>query len=574
MIQIYTLTYGSESLVLQDAPEGWNDLKYTIARNETYHGLFFDFSGVLRFAGDGKEFIDTILTNDGFEVEIGITIQEPDQLTRVLQTKVDGVLNFDQNVYEKTELFTSVNFITSKIHQKLLSRHELSIAYNRLDTMSGIPLIGFANEFVNLTMRGVNSSEAVARAVYPFEAFNRIMQVICDLDYNPIVSSVFGRTEYDYVEDGIFSRTMISKGLLMRGWEEAGDPVLEGTSNLNLKFKELFENFKKIANIGGGFIYNDTTQRWDFVIEDRNYFYQTSTILTIEKNNITDLKYTFGDEFFNNKIETGYDKSMDDSPYGLVEYNAMSEFATPITVADNTLNLRASYRADASGIQEAIDNRKDDSSAEDSKQDTDIDEDVFIIDCLVSEGALVSRKTEGFSLIDGVYDDLDLYFNIRFTPARNMSRWGDWIKAPLLKLIPESLRFNRTMKLSSLQSQQNEETETIYETEDFPINNLKTTRWTGQIVEFTSPLTREQINLITNDPYGLIKYWDYFDKIYKYGWVKECSTDRVDRETTWKLYEAVSDASLQEVANNLVYVEDAGEAITLMDGSTTIKIDA
>jgi hypothetical protein len=577
-MQRYILTHNEESapvsVILEYAPEGWDDLKYTLTRNEMYHGLFIDFSGDLRFPKDGKQFIDDVLDTYGYEVEVKIEIKEFNQQSRAFESKINGVLVFDPETYERTELFTSVSFIGSTVHRKFKNREDLEVAYNRKESQEGVILPGFTNDFVNVVLRGVDGVETTARAVYPFEAFTRVLQIICDLDYNCVTSSVLGRTDYDYVDDGVFSKVMLSNGLLMRGWMEAGDVLQEGYTNLNFKFRELFETFSKVFNLGLGLIYDNENKRWQFTIDRRNFFYQTSTILTISQYNISNMRVKYGKEFMYNRIETGYSKYVDENEYGLIEYNNESQFSTPISITDNVLDLRVPYRADGLGFQVAIDNAKvDDSSSSatgENTNDTNIDDDIFLIDSIFEEGVLKSAFDEYIGFLDGLYSDYQLKANIRLTPARNMVRWGDWINAALGKLQDRNLRFEKAKKLTSLQSRIDGETDTIYETQDYPVSNLLEPRWSGRVFEFDAPLTRDQINAIIDNPYGLVKFYNYIDKEWGQGWIKECSTDRVDRETTWQLYEAIN---LEVTANNLVYVEGDDVPISLIDGSGVIKTD-
>ena len=106
MAQRYRLYHESiaEPIELVYAPEGWNDLKYTITRDVVYGGLFRSFSGPMRFVKDGKEFVDNIESIYGFEAEINVYIDELNTLTRVWENKVSGILNFDPSVYSKKEL--------------------------------------------------------------------------------------------------------------------------------------------------------------------------------------------------------------------------------------------------------------------------------------------------------------------------------------------------------------------------------------------------------------------------------------------------------------------------------------
>ena len=62
MAQRYRLYHTSlaEPLELTHAPEGWDDIKYTITRDVVYHGFIRSFSGTLRFVKEGKTLILTL----------------------------------------------------------------------------------------------------------------------------------------------------------------------------------------------------------------------------------------------------------------------------------------------------------------------------------------------------------------------------------------------------------------------------------------------------------------------------------------------------------------------------------
>ena len=561
-MQRYILTHDIEgSKTLEYAPEGWNDLKYTVTRNKSYHGLFRSFSGSLRFVKDGKDFIDNIINTYGFETTIDIEIYELDQSTRIWGRKVNGILNFDPNVYVTEENYTEVNFEDSVIHKKFKNRETLDIAYNRKETLDGTILPGFSDETITVELRGQGTDTGDSTCVFPFEAFNRVIQVICDLDYNPVISSVFGRPNFGYVENGKAAMVTLTKGLLMRGFTLGDDNTEAGETNLNFQLKDLFENFDKLFNLGLGSEWDSVNKRWNFVIEDKGYFYQTSELFTLE--NISNLKYSYDDELMYQKISTGYRKFEQENSYGLSEYNNQLEFTTPISVSDKKLDITSSYRADGTAFQIAIDNRY--SGTEENE--TNIDEDIFFVHAFNDEGTYKSVKNENFNLITGLYGLDPIIANVYISPARNMMRWGEIIRSSLGMMTDKKVRFNKAENLSNLSSQYSGEIETIFENRDVDIDDLKTPRFSGRKIEFDAPLTRAQIDIITGNPYGLVKFYDYINKEYNYGWIKECSTDRVDRDTTWALFEA---ANLDEVSNNLVYMD--GEDILLMDNSTTIKV--
>ena len=560
----YRLYHETEGeITLLNAPEGWNDIKYTVARNLTYHGLFRSFSGALRFVKDGKIFIDNILDIYGFEAEINIYIDELNTSNRVWETKVSGILNFDPAVYSKKENYTEVNFEDSVIHKKFKNRENNDVAYNRKRSINGTLLPGFSNESVTIQLRGQNTDTCNATAIYPFEAFNRLIQIICDLDYNPVISSVFGRPEYGYVENGKAATVMLTKGLLMRGVDMAGDELEVGKTNLNLKLKECFDNYNNLFNLGLGTEYDSVNGRWNFVIEDKNYFYQTTELFTLDQ--ISGLEYQYEQELMIQRITTGYRKFTEDNEYGLSEYNNQSEFVTPISVSDKELNITSSYRADGVAFQTAIDNQY----TGDEENKTNIDEDTFFVHVVDDSGTLKSVKNENFDLISGLYGLNPIQANIYISPARNMTRWGDFISASLSKFEGGNIRFNKAENVSNLSSQYGVETDIVYENKDISISSFKTSRFSGRKIKFDAPLTRAQINIITGNPYGLVKFYDYLAKDYNYGWIKEVSTDRVDKDTTWELWEA---ANLSEVSNNLEFMD--GTEMEFMDGNNIISVTA
>jgi len=558
-MQRYRLKYLETEITLANAPEGWNDLKYTVSRDSVFHGFFRSFSGALRFVKDGKIFIDDIITAYGFEVEINIYIDEL-STSRIWENKVSGILNFDPKIYKKNIIYTEVNFEDSIVHKKLKNRESLDVAYNRKESINETVLPGFVDESHTVQLRGQSIDVGNATAVFPFEAFNRLIQVICDLDYNPVESSVFNRSDLGAVEDGSYANVMLSKGLLMRGATLSGDAAVEGQTNLNLKLKECFDSYNKVFNLGLGSEYDSTNARWIFRIENKSYFYQTTVLFTLDS--IADLEYSYESELMIQKISTGFSKFNEENDYGLDEYNNKSEFVTPISVSDTELNLISAYRADGVSFQTAIDNRY--TGTEENK--TDIDEDIFFIHAFDDSGTLRSVKNEDFDLIDGIFGADPIQANIFLSPARNMTRWGDYVRSSLAFFEDTGkVRFNKAENVSNLSSKYGAETNVIYENKDIDISELKTPRFSGRKANFNTPLTKAQLDIISDNPYGLVEFYDYDLKDYNYGWIREVSTDRVDKDTTWELWEV---ANFEDIQNNLVYMDE--DDILLMDGSTTI----
>jgi len=169
-------------------------------------------------------------------------------------------------------------------------------------------------------------------------------------------------------------------------------------------------------------------------------------------------------------------------------------------------------------------------------------------------------------LIDGIYGANNIQANIFLSPARNFTRWGDYVRSSLAFFEDTGkVRFNKAENLSNLSSKYGAETDVIYENKDIDISELKTPRFSGRKANFNTPLTKAQLDIISDNPYGLVEFYDYDLKDYNYGWIREVSTDRVDKDTTWELWEV---ANFEDIQNNLVYMDE--DDILLMDGSTTI----
>lgn len=563
MRQRYELVHNEDRLTLLYAPEGWDDLKYTVSRSSTYHGFVRSYSGTLRFVKDGKDFIKNVIDNYGFEAEINILIDELDG-DFIWKNKINGILNFDPEVFSEEENYIELNFEDSVIHKKFKNRESLDVQYNRKESISGLILPGFAEDSHEIVLRGQSTDTINATAIYPYEAFNRILQVICDLDYNPVKSSVLGRPLYGYAENGKAALVMLSKGLLMRGATLAGDEIEEGQTNINFQFKQLFTNFNNCFNLGLGTEYDTINERWNFIIEDKSYFYQTTELFALTK--ISGLTYSYEPELMIQKITTGYQKYTEENDLGLTEYNNTLEFVTPISVSDFELNIQNTYRADGIGFQTAISNPY----TGDEENETDIDEDIFLIHVFDNDGTLTSVKDENFNVLGGIYGADPIEANVYISPVRNMIRWG-WFINSALKFFKDdgNIRFNKAEQLSDLRSQYFDETDTIYENRDLAISSLKANKFSGRKIKFDAPLTRDQINIITGNPYGLVRFYDYISKVDNYGWIKEVSTDRVDKNTTWELWEI---ANLETTSNNLIFM--SGIQINFMSGKPMLKVEA
>lgn len=71
----FTIIKGEVETVI-DEPIGWDKCKFTLARDENYHGIFVTFSTDLEFVGTGYTIISDTFYNEGIEAVLTLRIEE------------------------------------------------------------------------------------------------------------------------------------------------------------------------------------------------------------------------------------------------------------------------------------------------------------------------------------------------------------------------------------------------------------------------------------------------------------------------------------------------------------------
>lgn len=557
-----TKTIDSENYV---APIGWDNLQYAISRNKTYDGFFREFTAELEFSSDIKTWLRTIIDSYGLESEIQVTIKELNQNTFENVTMFSGVLNL--STYSENETTLIVNFEDSTFSRNIKNRENQEIEYNSIKSLNDTTLTGYVNEFTDLKLYGNSgsydddegntitiASTTTISSVYPFELFNKIIQKLTNSDYQVLRSSILGRTnltsnglEFDYAVNGKLALKMVTKGLLIRGWEENGTGIKAvGKTDLVVGFKKLFETFSKIEPLGLGIekqTQTDGSIRTYVIIESKDYFYQnTEYTFEIDINNISELERIPAEEYHFNSVTAGQSSSTNNERFGAGKYNVNIEYSTPLGVFENQLSLVKDYRLDGPGIEELRWNPKSDTP--DKKVNGD--EDIFIIDAFVDAGGELRSKDNstaaGFQSgsVAGVYGTNPLYYNLGIRSTYSVFNWSKWINVGLQKYPTEYLKFQKSEESSKATSQLTGETRVVRDEEDIPISSLDDPILTGYIYKFLSPLTTSQLQEIQNNQFGFVKFWNYIDNQWSYMWIIEVSTNPVDGETNWMGFETVS----------------------------------
>lgn len=136
---------------------------------------------------------------------------------------------------------------------------------------------------------------------------------------------------------------------------------------------------------------------------------------TKEIDNISGIDLSVDESMIYSGVSVGYDKKEYDKINGRDEFHTKSSFSTGLSANDNILSLISPYRADCYGLEFLSSKRNDDS------EDTDSDNDIFIVHARLEDGNLrLVRESNGGSIysVTGVLFP-DTIFNAAYSP-RNM----------------------------------------------------------------------------------------------------------------------------------------------------------
>lgn len=326
--------------------------------------------------------------------------------------------------------------------------------------------------------------KTICKAVKPFDLANRLIEVISGRK-NAVKSEI--------LQSGKWKNLMITHGFWIRGFSKELDLTLPEDDR---KFKPLTTNFKDfitslsaVCNIGVGI--EKIGAREYVVIEDLKYFYNKNTTIKLPFQAKKIKRLTDASGFYKS-IEIGFEKGGEyEEAMGLDEYNIRNSYTTCIHRVDNKYTKLSKYRADSYGIEFA--RRKP--FADYSTEDTNYDQDIFLIDCkdeakvitfpippfrgntITLESYFVRLWDDDFTqLPTGVFSP-ETAFNLRLTPFNNMLRHGWNISAGLTAYPYNKIKYSSSKGNSSLV--------TIYaENGEIENNKLEQPRFVPEIIEF------------------------------------------------------------------------------------------
>lgn len=288
-------------------------------------------------------------------------------------------------------------------------------------------------------------------------------------------------------------RYSVTKGSMLRNVTEPSVP------QLFTNYEFMFEQCRKIFNIGWGFNDNDT----DLIIANIEEFYQGTIIADVGL--VNKATFTTAKDLVYGTITIGYNKWEAEEYNGLDEMNTERQYRRNINSNPSELDLMSDIIT--AGYTIEVTRRKN--QANTGTSDWRYDDDIFLINTFVDEGSLYAYR--------GASDTANIYspstrMNLRLTPVRSLMRWFKTLAGAQPTITNESLRFTsgtgNFIAESRFADQCFIETGVVSERQNVISTDVVTPQpiWKTIYATFDAPLTMVQFEAIKTNVYGAIRF--------------------------------------------------------------------
>lgn len=406
--------------------------------------------------------------------------------------KQDIALNREVLITKSFETYANIDF-TESVDLTLLTGEYL------LFETSCIANIEFEYQEVAVIVSNpiTTIQSKTSKGVYYDEAFRAVIAKITG-NNNAFTSSIF---------NDIFNG-MILSGRSFRN-------ISGYNPCISISLNDLF-NSLSILNIGMGF------ENGKVVVEPVRYFFNDTLILDVSSRlKSTLVEREVATELYANRLSFGFDSYNYDFSGGIYEYNTESEWSTPIKPVTTQFQIKSPFRADSSGIYQAL-------LEEDEATAIESDEDVFLLDVVDVGGTITARTNQGFDVVTGALNEHAI-FNLDYSPARSLIRWGAYLRSMLHQNLSGFIRFQKSDKNTLLETQKTGES-LVKENADIQIKDLAVNYFMPEILTCEFPIQDEDISLLLANPYGCVKVAPNL-----YGWVLDYKIKNKSRKATVRL---------------------------------------
>lgn len=325
-----------------------------------------------------------------------------------------------------------------------------------------------------------------------FEALTKMFQFYSD-QTDCFRSEYFGRTDsiVPYPADGKGSLSSIASGAYIR---KLANKTTFVSGN------DYFGALNAIHCLGLGFEYRDGKQV--VVIEPLEYFYNKN-LLILDLGPVSELERVVDTKSYSNQIEISYGKIDIQKTNGIDEPNTMRRWKFPITQIETKQLATTKYKTSGYEIE---DQRRKSETTEDSKND----EINFLFSLIRDGGGFKPKKTEGYTLVQNVYDP-DSMYNLDYSPRRNLDNWLKVIAVALYKSPDKTITFSMGEGNYLMVTQKSDEAAPKPEGGLGVKVDLSgvTPLYMPERYKFNCPLTSIQMKRIREVPYGYFIFQEY-----------------------------------------------------------------
>jgi hypothetical protein len=466
----FTLEYLGKSLVLRHAPVNWDEAFLRWERSEKYHGLFRSYSQSLVFPKDGAYFLRKVFyrTKGRTRAECTLKIEKLDRTSLEFEEVFYGDFDFSTFVDQRDTVTVTVTETGLVKYLKLYEDTEydvyLSDTFNYTEPLGGTYTCYYSSYY------------DILYALLEKMTGNRISsgEYLIDLGFITTSAETRGmtngraiRTPDDWT--GTYRlRTTFAKVM--------GDIIKQnyvGATIVKVGGKDCL----KIVSIDT--IYDSATEIYDF-------------------GEVRELKLQVDEKRLFNKIEVGYDDPTYQTISGINEFCCKSIFKTPQEMSTGTFDLMSEYRADWTGIRDAI--------LMDAANDGGLDEDIFHV-YLYLNGATYEPYIGGVTKSgSGVWSEA---YNVPLSPARCLIRWKKYVNGCHDGFAGTGQYV--TLEASGLDNVYNVTTDLMIPIpdevyEDYTYSILNTKLFLPYLFKFQAPAGYEFLQALQANPLGYVSF--------------------------------------------------------------------
>jgi hypothetical protein len=342
--------------------------------------------------------------------------------------------------------------------------------------------------YFNMEANSTNPA-SVATSVYLPELLEFLPTAYMDTDCPLLVVEAELKSCLDFYQ--------ITKGSFIRQVTEPSVP------KLFTSYEYLFEQCRKIFNIGWGFDNNETELKIARIEE----FYKSTIVVDVGL--VDKAIFTTAKDLIYGTIMVGYNKWEAEEFNGLDEMNTERQYRRNIDSNPTELDLMSDIIS--AGYTIEITRRKN--QAETGTSDWRYDDDLFIVNANVIEGNLYAYRGVDNGAAN-IYSP-STRMNYVLTPLRNLMRWFKSIVAAQPTVANEELIFTsgtgnyiaegQMTTYCPIEGSVIAENETI-STADFDNSYYTTPIWKTEYVTFTAPFSMADFEDVKVNPYGAIRF--------------------------------------------------------------------